>query len=280
VSAPSARHVVLHRLARNRLSASGVAIVVLLTLCVLLGPLVWRVDPLAQDLLDRVAAPSAAHPFGTDLQGRDVLSRMLYGGRISLLIAVSSVLLALGVGGGLGLLSGYRRGVLDEVVMRIMDVLLSFPALLLALLIAASAGPGIGNTVLAISVPAVPRFARLMRAMVLSVRERDYVLAARASGIRERGILTRHVLRNSVTPVVIQASVGVGIALLEVAGLGYLGVGVPPPTPEWGAILRDAQTFLIQRPVLLLIPGAVISLAILGFNLLGDALRDVLDTGR
>lgn len=279
-AAPSNWRRALRRLVRNRLSALGVVIVVGLILIVTFGPLVWRVDPLEGDLLNRVAGPSREHPLGTDLQGRDVLARMLHGGRISLSIALASVAAALTVGGMLGLIAGYVRGIVDEVVMRVMDVMLSFPSLLLALLIAASRGPGVGNTVLAVSIPAVPSFARLMRAMVLSVRERDFVLAARASGLRHRRILTHHVLRNSVSPVIVQASSWAGIALLQVAGLGYLGVGIQPPTPEWGTILRDAQSFLVQRPIVLLAPGLVISLAVLGFNLLGDALRDMVDTGR
>lgn len=268
------------RLVRNRLALVGLVIVVFLVIASLLGPLVWRVDPLAQDLSSRLASPSASHPLGTDTNGRDVLSRLLHGGRTTLGIAILSVSIGLLIGGGLGLVSGYLRGHVDAILMRIMDIILAFPSLLLALAIAAARGAGTFNLVLAISIPAIPRFARLMRSTVLSVRERDFVLAARVTGVRPSRILTRHVLRNSVTPSVVQASIGVGVAILEIAALGYLGLGVQPPTPEWGAMLQDAQTYLIQDPLVLFVPCAIISLAITSFNLLGDGIRDVLDPGR
>ena len=268
------------RLVRNRLALAGLVIVAVLVLGSLLGPLAWRLDPLEQDLANRLVGSSADHPLGTDTNGRDVLARLLHGGRTTLGIAVLAVGIGLFVGGGIGLLSGYLRGPTDSILMRIMDVILAFPSLLLALAIAAARGAGTFNLVLAISIPAIPRFARLMRATVLSVRERDFVLAARVTGVRPSRILVRHVLRNSVTPSVVQASIGVGVAILEIAALGYLGLGVQPPTPEWGAMLQDAQTYLIQDPLVLFVPCAVISLAIMSFNLLGDGIRDVLDPGR
>lgn len=268
------------RLVRNRLALAGLVIVSFLVLASLIGPLVWRVDPLAQDLVDRLASPSAEHPLGTDTNGRDVLSRLLHGGRVTLAIALLSVAIGLVVGGGIGLVSGYLRGPVDGVLMRIMDIILAFPSLLLALAIAAARGAGAFNLVLAISVPAIPRFARLMRSTVLSVRERDFVLAARVTGVRPSRIVVRHVLRNSITPSVVQASIGVGVAILEIAALGYLGLGVQAPTPEWGAMLQDAQTYLIQEPLILFVPALFISLAITSFNLLGDGIRDALDPGR
>lgn len=268
------------RLVRNRLALAGLVIVSFLVLASLLGPLVWRVDPLAQDLVDRLASPSAEHPLGTDTNGRDVLSRLLHGGRVTLAIALLSVAIGLVVGGGIGLVSGYLRGPVDGLLMRIMDIILAFPSLLLALAIAAARGAGAFNLVLAISVPAIPRFARLMRSTVLSVRERDFVLAARVTGVRPSRIVERHVLRNSITPSVVQASIGVGVAILEIAALGYLGLGVQAPTPEWGAMLQDAQTYLIQEPLILFVPALFISLAITSFNLLGDGIRDALDPGR
>lgn len=268
------------RLVRNRLAFAGLLIVGVLVLSSLLGPVVWRVDPLEQDLASRLLGPSLDHPLGTDTNGRDVLARLLHGGRTTLGIALLAVAIGLLVGGGIGLVSGYVRGPVDSVLMRIMDVMLAFPSLLLALAIAAARGAGTFNLVLAISIPAIPRFARLMRATVLSVRERDFVLAARVVGVRPSRILIRHVLRNSVTPSIVQASIGVGVAILEIAALGYLGLGVQPPTPEWGAMLQDAQTYLIQDPLVLFVPCVVISLAIASFNLLGDGIRDALDVGR
>lgn len=267
------------RLRRNRLSFVGVLIVVALVAIVVVGPLLWRIDPIATDLLRRLEGPSLAHPLGTDVQGRDLLARILHGGRVTFAIAVTSVGLALVFGTGSGLVSGFVRGWFDTVTMRIVDVLLAFPPLLLALVIAAARGPGIANTVLAVSIPAVPRFARLMRSQSLAIREREYVLAARAIGLHPLRILFRHVLPNGIGPVTVQASIAAGIAILEVAGLGFLGLGVQPPAPELGSILVDSRTYLLQQPLAVLLPGLVISLAILGFNLLGDALGDLFDVG-
>lgn len=268
------------RLVRNRLALAGLVIASFLVLASALGPLLWRVDPLEQDLANRLASFSWQHPLGTDMNGRDVLSRTLHGGRTTLSIALLAVLMALVVGGTIGLVAGYARGSVDGALMRAMDVILAFPSLLLALMISAARGPGTLNTAVAIAIPAVPRFARLLRSTVLSVREREFVLAARVAGVRRSRILLRHVLRNSITPTVVQASIYVGIAILEIAALGYLGLGVQPPTPEWGSMLRDAQSFLVQDPVVLLVPCLVISLAIASFNLLGDGIRDVLDPSR
>ncbi len=279
VAATTRRGTAWHRLRRNRLSFAGVLVLSGVVITVIVGPLLWRVDPIAIDLANRLAAPSALHPLGTDIQGRDLLARILHGGRVTLFVAVASVVVALVFGSGAGLLSGFVRGWFDTAVMRVADVLLAFPPLLLALVIAAARGPGVANTILAVSIPALPRFARLMRAQSLAIREREYVLAAWAVGLSPLRILFRHVLPNAVGPVTVQASIAAGIAVLEVAGLGFLGLGVQPPSPELGAILVDSQTYLLQQPTAVLAPGIVISLSILGFNLLGDALGDVFDVG-
>ncbi|MHB8618372.1 MAG: ABC transporter permease, partial [Chloroflexota bacterium] len=258
---------------------SSVGIVVLVVLCaaVIIGPFVWRANPLSQDLLAQMAAPSSAHPLGTDTNGRDLLARLLNGGRVSLGLSVAATLLSVVLGSGAGLIAGYVLGAVDNVLMRVMDVILSFPALLLALAISAAAGLGLINTVLAVAVPGIPLYARLMRSMVLSVRQREYVTAARATGVRPVRILWKHVVPNCLGPIVVQASIGVGLALQYVAALGYLGLGVQPPTPEWGSMLTDAQAYLLSDPLALVAPGLVIALAIVSFNLLGDALRDLID---
>jgi peptide/nickel transport system permease protein len=268
----------LRRALRNRLSLAGVIVLIVLVACIAFGPLVWTVSPTDQDLANRLAGMSALHPLGTDTLGRDVLSRVLNGGRVSVSLAVLAALASALVGGAVGLVSGYVRGTLDSVLMRIMEVILSFPALVLALAISAAA-PGVFSTFIAVSVPGTPLYARLVRSMVLSVRARDYVLAARAIGVPTPRLVLRHVLPNSMSPLIVQASLSVGLGLQYIAALGYLGLGVQPPTPEWGAILSDAQTYLIQEPLVLVAPGLVIALAIISFNLLGDALRDVLDPG-
>jgi peptide/nickel transport system permease protein len=267
------------RALRNRLSVLGVIVLGALMLLVSFGPLVWTVSPTDQDLTNRLSGMTASHPFGTDTLGRDVLSRLLTGGRVSLSLAVSAVLASAFVGGAVGLVSGYARGRIDSVLMRVMEVIQSFPALVLALAIAGATGAGAFSTFVAVAVPGTPLYARLVRSMVLSVRSRDYILAARAVGVPVQRLILRHVMPNSISPLIIQATLGVGLALQYIAALGYLGLGVQPPTPEWGAILSDAQTYLVQEPLVLVAPGVVIALAILSFNLVGDALRDLLDPG-
>ena len=274
-----ARGLGVRRALRNRLSRAGVAGVALILLLVTVGPVVWSANPTEQDLTDRLSAISAQHPLGTDTLGRDVLGRILHGGRVSLALAVSAVLASSLVGGTVGLLSGYLRGRIDSVLMRIMEVILAFPALVLALAIAAAAGTGLFSTFVAVAVPGTPLYARLVRSMAISVRSREYVLAARATGVPALRVVLRHVLPNSASPLIVQATLGVGLALQYIAALGYLGLGVQPPMVEWGAILSDAQTYLVQEPLILVAPGLVIAFAIVSFNLLGDALRDLLDPG-
>ena len=266
------------RASRNRLSVAGAILLSILLVLIVIGPLFWTVSPVEQDLTTRLSGMSAQHPFGTDALGRDMLSRVLNGGRVSIALALLAALASAFVGGTIGLVSGFLRGTVDGVLMRIMEVILSFPALILALAISAAA-PGMFATFVAVAIPAIPLYARLVRSMVLSVRARDYVLAARAIGLPTPTLIRRHVLPNSISPLIIQTTIGIGLGLQYIAALGYLGLGVQPPTPEWGAILSDAQTFLLQAPLVLVAPGLVIALAIVCFNLLGDALRDLLDPG-
>jgi peptide/nickel transport system permease protein len=276
-TATFARGAGVRRALRNRLSLAGVVVLTVLVLMVAIGPIVWTASPTDQDLTDRLSGMTVRHPLGTDTLGRDVLSRILHGGRVSLALAVSAVLASTLVGGAVGLVSGYMRGRIDSFLMRIMEVILAFPALVLALAIAAATGAGVFSTFVAVAVPGTPLYARLLRSMAIAVRSREYILAARATGVPVRRLVLRHVLPNSVAPVIVQATLGVGLALQYIAALGYLGLGVQPPTPEWGAILSDAQTYLVQEPLVLVAPGLVIALAIVSFNLLGDALRDLLD---
>jgi peptide/nickel transport system permease protein len=278
-AATAAWSVGIGRALRNRLSILGVVVLGVLTLLVTFGPLVWTVSPTDQDLTNRLSGMTTVHPLGTDTLGRDVLSRLLTGGRVSLSLAVSAVLASAFIGGAVGVVSGYARGRIDSVLMRVMEVIQSFPALVLALAIAGATGAGAFSTFVAVAVPGTPLYARLVRSMVLSVRSRDYILAARAVGVPVQRLILRHVLPNSISPLIIQATLGVGLALQYIAALGYLGLGVQPPTPEWGAILSDAQTYLVQEPLVLVAPGVVIAMAILSFNLVGDALRDLLDPG-
>lgn len=266
----------LRRMFRNRLSIVGVVLLGLILLLVILGPVVWTKSPTAQNLNEALAGPSAAHPLGLDTNGRDVLSRLLNGGRASIGIALVAVSLAATGGMIIGLVAGYRRGIIDAILMRFMDVFFAFPDLLLAMAVVAVFGPGMVVVAGAVAIANLAFFARLTRSVVISVRERDFVLAARASGVRESAIMTRHVLRNSLAPVIVGMALTFGFALLEVGSLGFLGLGVQPPQAEWGTMLEEGTQYLLSNPIVVLIPGLAIALTALAANLVGDALNDAL----
>jgi peptide/nickel transport system permease protein len=234
-------------------------------------------DPLQMDVTVRLQPPSGAHPLGTDQFGRDLLSRVMKGAAASLAAGAVSVGIGLGLGVLLGLVGGYAGGWLDEGLMRVMDAVYGFPAVLSALLIAAAFGPGILMSMAAVGVASVPIFARLTRGSVLTLREREFVVAARALGAGDLGVVGRHILPNTLSPLIVQATISFPVAILAEAALSYLGLGTQPPHPSWGLMLRDAQSFLALSPWYALFPGSAIALAVLGFNLLGDGLRDVLD---
>lgn len=271
------RHLLLRRLASDRASVLGLWLVTSLVSAALLAPLLAPHDPALVDATARLAGPSLEHPLGTDHLGRDLLSRLLYGSRWSLgaTTAAAAVILPLGV--LIGALAGYFGGLVDQVLMRVVDVLLGFPSLVLALAIAGVLGPGISSVMIGLVGVWWARYARLVRGLVVTVRERPYVEAARALGIRERRILLRHVLPNVLPPVVVLATLEIGELILALTALGFLGLGAQPPTPEWGAMLNDGRPFLFSAPQLMLLPGLAITLSVVGFNLLGDGVRDVLD---
>jgi peptide/nickel transport system permease protein len=234
-------------------------------------------DPLRMDIAARLQGPSAAHPLGTDQFGRDLLSRVMRGAVASLAVGIVAVAIGMGVGVTLGAAGGWTGGWLDEALMRVMDAVYGFPAVLSALLVTAVFGPGAVVSTAAVGVAYIPVFARLTRAQFLSLREQDFVVAARALGACDGTIVWRHVLPNTVSPLIVQATISFPLAILAEAALSYLGLGTQPPQPSWGLMLRDAQNFLLLSPWYALFPGAAIALAVLGFNLLGDGLRDVLD---
>ncbi len=221
--------------------------------------------------------PSLAHPLGTDELGRSILGRIIYGSRVSLVIAVGVVSVGLFLGVPLGLVSGYYGGKVDFSIQRVTDTMLAFPGFMLALALVAVLGVGLKNTVISIGISMVPIYIRLVRGCVLSVREEVYVEAARAVGTRDVSIMVRHILPNVMVPITVQTSLGMGMAILFAAGLGFLGIGVQPPTPEWGAMLGSGRVYLFYSPHVATFPGIAIFLAVLGFNLLGDGLRDALD---
>ena len=265
------------RVRRTRLAVVGLAIIATVVGCALLAPVISPYDPVRQRLTEALQGPSAAHLLGTDENGRDVLARVIYGSRVSLQAGVISVSLALVVGVTLGLVSGYFRGWVDDLVMRAMDALLSFPALVLALAITAALGPGLRNAMIAIGVVYTPIYARLTRGQVLSVREREYIEAARASGAGHVRIMARHVFPNVIAPLIVQASLSVALAILAEASLSFLGLGVQPPEPSWGSMVNTGKNYLDQAPWMSFAPGAAILLTVMGFNFLGDAIRDALD---
>jgi len=267
----------LRRLFRNKLAIIGMVILGLFVFCALFAPWIAPYDPIAQDVTKRREPPSWEHPFGLDEVGRDLLSRVIYGARVSLYVGVASVSLAIIAGTLIGAVSGYAGGWIDNLVMRIMDIMLAFPSLLLAIAIVAILGPGLLNMLYAIAFVSIPAYARIVRASVLAAKEMDYTLAARAIGCSSSRILFRHIMPNCLTPIIVQGTLGIATAILDAAGLSFLGLGAQPPTPEWGAMLGQGRGSVFTAPHVVIFPGLAIMLSVLGFNLLGDGLRDALD---
>jgi peptide/nickel transport system permease protein len=275
--APAARRrpPLLAGLARRKIALLGAALMVVTTAGGVLAPLIAG-NPVYMDVAARLGAPSTAHWFGTDDLGRDVFSRVVYGARLSLVVGVAVVSLAFAAGLTAGLLAGYFRA-LDNPIMRVMDGLMAFPAIILAIALMASLGPSVLNVIIAIGVVYTPRVARVVRGSVLVIRETAYVEAARALGVSDAGLLARHILPNCLSPVIVQGSFVFAAAVLTEAALSFLGVGVPPYVPSWGNMLSEGRLYLHQAPWLVLYPGVAIMLTILGLNVLGDAVRDLLD---
>jgi len=274
--ASSSRRTRTALLRRNKLATVGAGIALLVFLLGLFAPWVTPYDPLEQDTPNRLQSPSAAHLLGTDQFGRDIVTRLAFGSRTTLLVALTAVAVALLAGGGLGLLGGFVGGEVERVIGMLMDVLLSFPLLLLAILVAFILGTGVVNLAFAVGISQVPTFARLARALTLSVRERDFVTAANALGAAPARIMLRHVLPSIAARIGAQATSTLALAILSATSLNFLGLGVQPPTPDWGAMVADAKRYIFDRPELALYPGAAILLTVLALNLAGDGLLDVL----
>jgi peptide/nickel transport system permease protein len=267
----------LARYARNRLALIGLWVIMLVVVSATFAPLVSPADPTKTNFNNLLQAPARGHALGTDDLGRDIASRVIYGARTSLLAGFVSVGIAIAVGTPLGLLAGYFRGQFDNVLMRFTDALLSFPFLVLALAIAAVLGAGLAKAMIAIGIVFTPGFIRLARAQVLSERERTYVEAARALGGSDNRIMWKHILPNSVSPVLVQSSLAMAAAITAEATLSFLGLGTQPPTPSWGSMLNVAQAYLGKAPWMALWPGLAIFITVLSLNLVGDGLREVLD---
>lgn len=253
------------------------AIVGLIALAAIFAPLLAHADPLAQNLANQTASPSWQHLMGTDKLGRDVFARILYGARISIRIGFLAVGLAISFGTLFGVIAGYAGGKTDNTIMGAMDIMLAFPSIILAIGITSILGPSINHLMIAVGIVYIPQYARLARSSVLAVKNLEYIEAARAVGAAIPRILWRHVLPNILAPLLVQATLGIATAELEAAGLSYLGLGARPPMPEWGAMLNDARDYWLSAPWALIYPGVAITIMVLGFNLLGDGLRDALD---
>ncbi len=268
---------VTRRLLRDPFTCVAVAVLALLALAAVTAPLIAPYDPAEIDAFNTLKGPSAAHPLGVDENGRDVLSRLIYGTRISLTVGLVSVGVAMLFGVPLGLVAGYFGKWADTIIMRLMDAILAFPSLILALAIVVMLGQGIMQLMIAIGITSIPVYARLVRAQVLSLRTLDYVNAARAMGAPDRRILLHHILPNTTAPIIVQGSLGIAFAILSEAGLSFLGLGVKPPTPAWGGMLQKAIPHIYRAPYLSIFPGLAIFVTVLALNILGDALRDTLD---
>ncbi|WP_200773741.1 nickel transporter permease [Tepidimicrobium xylanilyticum] len=265
------------RLKKNRLAIIGLVILVILILVAIFANIIAPYGYDEQDLQNTFQTPSLKHLFGTDEFGRDIFSRIIYGSRISLQVGVIAVGIAVVVGGFLGAVAGYFSGKVDNVIMRIMDILLSIPQMLLAISIVAALGNSLINLMIAVGVSSIPQYARIVRASVISIKNQEFVESAKATGSSDLRIIFKHVIPNCLAPVIVQATLGIGLAILTAAGLSFIGLGIKPPTPEWGAMLSGGRMYIRNYPHLTLFPGIAIVITIFAFNVLGDGLRDALD---
>ena len=265
------------RLRRNKLAMVGMALVLVLSVCAIFADVVAPYDYAATDFAAAMEYPSARHLMGTDNYGRDILSRVIYGGRVSLLVAVLAVAFGLVAGGVLGLIAGYFGSICESVIMRLMDLILAIPGFLLSVCISAALGSGIFNTIIAISIGAVPGYARMMRAIVMSIRDQEYVEAARVCGAGSVRTMLRHILPNTLSPIIVDSTMRIGGNILQISSLSFIGLGVQPPTSEWGSILSSGQEFITTFWPLITFPGIAIVLTVFAFNVMGDGLRDALD---
>ena len=271
---------VWRRLKRNKMAVLGLIILIILVLLAVFADVIANYDNVVikQNLAHRLQGPSAAHWLGTDEFGRDIFARLVHGTRVSLQVGIVAVGISIVIGGILGAVAGYYGGKLDNTIMRIMDIFLAVPSILLAIAIVSALGPSIINLMLAISISSVPSYARIVRASVLSIRDQEFIEAAKAIGASNTRIIFRHIIPNSLAPVIVQATLGVASAILSTAGLSFIGLGIQPPAPEWGSMLSGGRQYLRYAWWVTTFPGVAIMITILSLNLLGDGLRDALDT--
>lgn len=270
---------VWRRLRKNKLAIIGLIVIIFLTTIALCADFIADYDTVVikQNIKGRLQAPSSEHKFGTDEYGRDILARLVHGARVSLTVGLISVSIALTIGGFLGAIAGYYGNKIDNVIMRVMDIFLAVPNILLAMAIVSALGTSIVNLMIAVGISSIPTYARIVRASVLSIKDQEFVEAARAIGAKDITIILSHIIPNSLAPVIVQATLGVANAILSTAALSFIGLGIQPPAPEWGAMLAGGRTFLRDASHITVIPGVAIMITILALNMLGDGLRDALD---
>lgn len=273
----SSKKLALQQLKKNKIAIIGLIIIITLAFIALFAPFIAPHDPIEQNLEMRLLPPCREYPMGTDDLGRCLLSRIIYGARVSLQLGVIVVGIITVIGVTLGLISGYYGGIVDEIIMRLVDVVLAFPGIILALAVAGALGPGLFNVMLALAMVGWTGLARVVRGSVLSVKQKEFVESARALGCSDLHIMTRHILPNVMAPVIVLATLDMAFIILAAAGLSFLGLGAQPPTPEWGSMLNNGRAFMRTAPHLTTFPGLAIMVAVLAFNFLGDGLRDVLD---
>ena len=281
-AAPKVKHrsqggEIWHRLTKSKTAMISLGFIVLLVCAVVFAPILTPYDFAGIDLRSSLQFPSWQHIMGTDQYGRDLFTRLLFGGRISLLVALTATAMSIVVGGLIGAAAGYFGGWFDTVAMRIMDVFMAIPGLLMAITVAAALGTGIFNTAIAVAISNIPSLSRIMRSSVLLLREQEYVEAATAFGASDARIIRKHVIPNTLAPLIVQATLSIGNAILAIAGLSFIGLGIAPPTPEWGSILSNSMDQIMSFWPLIIFPGLMIALTMLAFNLLGDGLRDAMD---
>ena len=273
----SSTTIIFKRISKNKGALIGMFIVIAIVVIALTAPLIAPYDPYKQDLLSSLEGPSKNHIFGTDIFGRDILSRVIYGARTSVSISFLAVIIAILMGIIVGTIAGYFGGVVDEILMRFLDILMAFPDILLAIAIVAALGPGKSNLIIAIAVYSFPQFARVMRASVLTIKNNEYIEAAKAIGESNISVIVRYVVPNALAPIVVQATLRMATAILTISGLSFLGLGVKPPEAEWGTDLAMARVYLEIAPHLGIFPGVALFLTVMGFNLFGDGLNDALN---
>ncbi len=265
------------RLKRNKLAVAGLIIIIIMTLVAIFSPWLAPYQYDKTDLSNMFSPPTREHPFGTDELGRDILSRIMYGGRYSLRIGIISISCAAVAGAAIGSVAGYFGGKSDLLIMRVLDIIQAIPGLVLAIAVSATLGPGFTNCIIALAIGVTPAFARMTRASILNIRKMEYLEAATSINASNFRIISRHVLPNALSPLIVQSTMGIATAILIAASLSFIGLGVQPPTPEWGAMLAGGRNYITNYPHLVIFPGVTIMIAVLSLNMLGDGLRDALD---